>query len=199
MTSVIPNSILTSKQAMALTKPTLLLVPGAYHLPLSYDTNKERLEALSYPVVTIRLPTASGISPSTSYKEDVEAIHSIILPLMDEGKEIVVVGHSYGGVPSYVSTEGQSIAERTAAGKKGGVRSAVFLCAFAHPEKDKFVTEVNQGSDTTWLSFREVRSFSPIFIPRIETDQRRMAFLSAMSGPRRCSTKTCRRKREIFG
>jgi len=79
-----------------------------------------------------------------------------MLPLLDDGKEVVVVGHSYGGLPAYLCTEGQSIAERTAAGKKGGVRSVVFLCAFAIPEKGSYLNEVNSPSDVSYVQINEV-------------------------------------------
>jgi pimeloyl-ACP methyl ester carboxylesterase len=141
---------------MELTKPTILLVHGAFHHSSCYYKVKQRLEALSYPVVAVDLRTTNGSSVSINYMDDVEEIHQVILPLMDEGKEIVVVGHSYGGIPSYVSTEGESIAERAAGGKKGGVRSIVFLSAFAHPERGMHNSEVNTPADISWVGLNGV-------------------------------------------
>lgn len=49
--------------------------------------------------------------------------------LADEGKNIVLVPHSYGGVPTTESTKGLSRAERQAQGKPGGiVRLAYMTC-----------------------------------------------------------------------
>lgn len=141
---------------MASVKPTIILVHGAFHRSVGYDKVKERLEVLSYPVITINLRTTEPSSPSLNYKDDVEEIHQVLLPLMDEGREAVVVGHSYGGVPAYVCTEGQSIAERSVVGKKGGIRSVVFLCGFAIPEIGSYVNEVNTPSDVSWVEMSDV-------------------------------------------
>ena len=141
---------------MAATKPSIILVHGAYHDSGCYDLVKERLEGLSYEVFTINSPTTNATSTTINYKDDVEEIHKVMLPLFDAGKEVTIVGHSYGGITSCVSTEGQSIAERSKAGKKGGVRSIVFLCAFALIEKWTNVSEVNPQADISWVQFNEV-------------------------------------------
>ena len=146
---------------MAAAKPTVILVHGAYHTSNCYDIIKSKLEALSYPVIAVDLVTMNAKSPSVSLKDDVAEIHRIMLPLLDAGKEVTVVGHSYGGIPAYLSTEGQSIAERTQDGKKGGVRSVVFLCAFAVSEVGKSCTDTNTPSDVTFIQFREVSSSPP--------------------------------------
>jgi len=48
---------------------------------------------------------------------------------MDAGKEIVLIAHSYGGTPSCAAVEGQTIAERSARGEKGGIKSILFISA----------------------------------------------------------------------
>ncbi|KAK3995732.1 Alpha/beta hydrolase fold-1 [Cladorrhinum sp. PSN332] len=54
-------------------------------------------------------------------------------PLFDQGKKVVLVGHSYGGIPATVATRNNGVAERAAAGLKGGFKHVVFLAAFALP------------------------------------------------------------------
>ncbi|KAG0651477.1 Pyrethroid hydrolase [Hyphodiscus hymeniophilus] len=144
-------------EIQAETNPTVLLVHGAYHTSSCFDVIKPKLEALSYQVIALDLPTTNPSSPTVGIREDVEAIHKVMLPLLDAGKEVTVVGHSYGGFPGYLSIEGNSLTERAEAGKRGGVRSMVFICAFASPEVGMALTDVNIGSppDVSWFTFRE--------------------------------------------
>jgi pimeloyl-ACP methyl ester carboxylesterase len=134
--------------------PTIILIPGAYHAPSVFDLIKKKLEALSYPVTAIKLPSVNATSLTVGHKEDAEAVHEVILPLLDAGKEVTLVGHSYGGLPTYISTQGHSIAERSQAGKMGGVRSIVLVAAFAPLVAGQHLSEQNTGSDVSWVTFR---------------------------------------------
>ena len=184
---------------MPSTKPTIVLVHGAFHRSVCFDKIKQRLEALSYPVTTVDSPTTNGSSLTTTYKDDVEAIHQVMLPLMDEGKEIVIVGHSLGGISACASTEGESIAERATAGKKGGIRSIVFICAFALPKIGLICPEYNTPADNSWAELNAV-SRDPIFwLFRNETDSIRMDITYAMTGLKQSYTKTFQEKKENSG
>ncbi|KAF8854627.1 hypothetical protein BDZ45DRAFT_747324 [Acephala macrosclerotiorum] len=54
------------------------------------------------------LPTSNPSKPNSTPYEDAAAIHKIMLPLLDEGKEVVIIAHSYGGVSSLVAIEGHT-------------------------------------------------------------------------------------------
>jgi hypothetical protein len=47
--------------------------------------------------------------------------------LADEGKDVILVPHSYGGVPTSQSTKGLSKKERQEVGKPGGIVSIAYL------------------------------------------------------------------------
>jgi pimeloyl-ACP methyl ester carboxylesterase len=113
----------------------LVLVHGSFHSPSSFHLIKPKLEALSYPVVTPHLPSSKGESPTTNLADDVTAIHEVIIPLMNAGKEIVIVAHSYGGTPGCAAVEGQTIAERSARGEMGGIKSILFISAVLVPKR----------------------------------------------------------------
>ena len=49
--------------------------------------------------------------------------------LADEGKNVILLAHSYGGVPVTESTKGLRKEERQAQGKKGGVVSLAYMTA----------------------------------------------------------------------
>ena len=65
--------------------------------------------------------------------EDAASIHAELEKLADEGKEIVVIGHSYGGIPVSEAQKGLSLEERRKEGKKGGVVRLGYLTAFVPP------------------------------------------------------------------
>lgn len=49
--------------------------------------------------------------------------------LADQGKDIILIPHSYGGTPTTESTKGLGKAEREAHGKKGGVIRIAYITA----------------------------------------------------------------------
>ena len=72
-------------------KPTLVLVHGAFHGPEAFHLIKPKLEALGYPVVAVALASVGTAHPAATYLDDVAAIHEEILPILDEGKEVILV------------------------------------------------------------------------------------------------------------
>ena len=156
-----------------------MLVHGAYSSPELFGPIKTKLEALSYDVVTVQLPTSDRISADKTVNDDVEAIRSAIIPYIDGGKEVVIATHSYGGIPGCASTEGLSVKERAAQGKRGGFRAILFMAAFALPKagvtcNDSFGKEVPEWLDLvvcTW--FLEPNCRSDCFLGWIRLHKRK--------------------------
>jgi hypothetical protein len=117
-----------------MSKPTIVCVPGAWHTPKIYEKVLEILNGYGYP--TIGLPLASvGATPAhTNFDEDVKCIRDCLTKLVDEEKEVVLVTHSYTGMPGAEAPVGLGKKERQAAGLRGGVIRLVFIMAFAMPE-----------------------------------------------------------------
>jgi pimeloyl-ACP methyl ester carboxylesterase len=77
-------------------KPTIVLVPGAWHLASTWDKTVSLLEARQYKCVAVTLPSTTG-DPSISFVDDLEAVRGAILAETTQGLDVVVVVHSYGG------------------------------------------------------------------------------------------------------
>jgi len=77
-------------------KPTLVLVPGAWHRTETWDKISSLLEAQQYKCVPVALPSTAG-NASATFGEDVEAIRNSIVAETTQGRDVIVVGHSYGG------------------------------------------------------------------------------------------------------
>jgi len=79
-------------------------------------------QSRGYAFVTVSLPTITRKpGPLPTMYDDAAHINSTVSKLADQGRDVVVVGHSYGGIPTTESLKGVVKKERLQAGKKGGV------------------------------------------------------------------------------
>jgi alpha-beta hydrolase superfamily lysophospholipase len=117
--------------------PIIVIVPGAFHRPSHYGPIISLLEAEGFQVLCKDLVTCGGsagvIDPNTDHLDDAREIFSDLQPLLDTGREAIVVSHSYGSLPSTELVAGQSIVERSARGLRGGVKAAINIAGFAFP------------------------------------------------------------------
>lgn len=111
-------------------KPTVLIVPGAWHVPKHFEPLAEKLRHVEYHTVTLSLPSVGGDPPIDTFDEDVQVISNAVREIADARAECIVVLHSYAGVPGSEALQGLSKQERSAAGKPGGVVAIVFLSSF---------------------------------------------------------------------
>lgn len=111
-------------------KPTILFIPGAWHLPDVFDDTRAALATRGFPSVAVGLPAIGAEPPTKGLIDDTVAVHNEIERLSDEEKQVVVVAHSYGGMVGAGAVKGLGYAERQKAGKKGGVIMLVYMAAF---------------------------------------------------------------------
>ena len=119
-----------------LSKPTFICIPGASCTPRFYEPVVSRLSKLDYPSVLVPLPTVDAKPSKYDFSEDVIAIRDVVKKLVeDEEKEVVVVVHSYGGMPaSEAIHESFGKKQRERKELKGGVIRMVFIQSFVFPE-----------------------------------------------------------------
>ena len=117
-----------------MSKPSIILVPGSFSLPELYDPIVKGVAAKGYEIMALHLPTI-GLktgpregAPPTMY-EDAAFIAEEVEKLVDEGKDVVLIAHSYGGIPATESTKGLGKEERLKDGKKGGVVALGYMTA----------------------------------------------------------------------
>lgn len=118
----------------AQSNPTFLFTPGAWHLPGVFDTVRADLSRRGYDSAAVKLVSVDPTDPKTQgVAADAAAVRGELEKLVDQGKEVIMVCHSYGGVPTASAVEGMNLADRTARGEKGGVAMMVYLTSFAIP------------------------------------------------------------------
>ncbi|KAF4624451.1 hypothetical protein G7Y89_g13720 [Cudoniella acicularis] len=77
-------------------KPTLVLVPGAWHNASTWNKVVSLMEAQQYKCVCVTLPSTLS-NPSASLLDDITAVRDLIVAETTQGRDVVVVVHSYGG------------------------------------------------------------------------------------------------------
>jgi hypothetical protein len=143
---------------MATQPPTLVLIPGSFNLISSYTTVINKFASFGHSIHAIDLRTVGKKPgpPPTMY-DDAAFINSEVGKLADEGKDIVLMGHSYGGIPVSEGLKGVSKKEREACGKKGGVVRVAYLAALV-PEVGENSTSTLRGSPSGYSEVGEVSS-----------------------------------------
>lgn len=131
-------------------KPGICFISGAWHTPSHYDIIKTKLEEHGFQVLIPKLPTCSNDGRRT-WKDDVAEIQRVVTPHMDQGKEFIIVAHSYGGIPGCCATQGYTTSERLDQGKRGGFRAIVFVTAFVIPKPEMNLLETIEGRYPPWM------------------------------------------------
>lgn len=120
---------------MAISNPTIVIVPGAWHPRTAYSSLATQLQKASFPTLVVSLPSFNASEPLTSScSADAKSVRQQILPLIEQdGKDIILLAHSYGGIPGGGAAYGLSQKTRSQQGKKGGVIGLVYMSAFVVP------------------------------------------------------------------
>jgi len=123
---------------MSTTKPTIVLVHGAWHNAHCWQQIREQLENDDYETVAPSLLGCGLDSRVTSHQDDVAVVRKEVEALVKAGKEVVVVMHSYGGIAGGGAIEGLEKSSTPSAGG-GGVIAAVFIAAFLAPKGSSLI------------------------------------------------------------
>ena len=118
-----------------MSKPSIFLIPGSFVLPEFYDPIVDAVAAEGYQIRALHLP-AVGLAPGLGREgappamyDDAAFIAKEVEKLADEGKDVVLIAHSYGGTPATQSIKGLGREERQRQGKKGGIVALAYMTA----------------------------------------------------------------------
>ncbi|RMZ88208.1 hypothetical protein DV736_g4567, partial [Chaetothyriales sp. CBS 134916] len=125
------------------TKPAIVFVPGAWHSPDGFKLVMDSLEAAGYKTKGVHLPSVGASVQLKDFNPDVESIQAAIRDFADQGEDVMLVVHSYGGVIGSQAVQGLDKATREKEGQKGGVSHMFFCCAFALPENTSLMDPLN--------------------------------------------------------
>lgn len=118
-------------------KPGILFSPGAFHPAACFDQAKQALEdtGIFHPILVTTHPSLGDHAAAKTALDDAEAIQTLLRPHIDaDGRELILLAHSYGGFSEWAATDGWTVAERrafTAAKgqqeRRGGVQAVVLI------------------------------------------------------------------------
>ena len=139
---------------------TIVFVPGAWHGPEAFGQVSSLLKKEGHKCVGVSLPSVGANPPLKDMSEDVKAVRDAISSEVEQGHDVVVAVHSYGGVPGNEAIKGLTKTDQEAKGKKGGVVKVLFICAFALPEATSLMDALG-GTPLPWFDIK-VR-YPPLF------------------------------------
>ncbi len=145
---------------MSTSKPTFVLVPGAWHQPLMYSTFLTRVHRQGYPAIITVSPSVMATDPSNAdCQKDSDSIRQQILPLIeDNGQDIVMLCHSYEGIPGGGAAHGLSKSSQRKEGKKGGVIGLVYMTSFVVAEGESLLSSLG-GKHAPFMILNQARVF----------------------------------------
>ncbi|CAG8125065.1 unnamed protein product [Penicillium salamii] len=136
---------------MALQDDTIVVfAPGAWNAGSAYDDFRELLKQKCIAAFAIDHLSNGAEPPTKGLNDDVQNLRRVLIAHIDQGKKIVLVGHSYGGMVITGAAQGLGLNEREAAGKRGGVKVLVFMTAFVSP-KGKNLKDMVGGQLWPWM------------------------------------------------
>ncbi|KAK5175687.1 uncharacterized protein LTR77_000826 [Saxophila tyrrhenica] len=116
-------------------KPIILFLPGSFVHISVYQPIFDAVSGAGYVIKGIHPPSIGPASregrdgPGPNMYDDAAVIAAEVEKLADQGKDVIIIGHSYGGGPVSQSTKGLSKEERKAQGKAGGVVRLGYMTA----------------------------------------------------------------------
>lgn len=136
-------------------QPTVLYVPGAWHQPIIFDKVIALLLLTGYKSRKIPLASVGRSPPVTSLQPDVDVIRNAALEETRQGRNVVVVCHSYGGVPTNQALKGL---DKPQAPGGGRVVAIVYLASY-------LIREGVAGSDAVEAQGGSPNSLELEFLP----------------------------------
>lgn len=133
-----------------MSQPTLVFSLGAWSTPAVFDGVRARLGALGFPSECPTYPSAGAEPPYKSLEDDVSTLRRVLVAFTDQGKDIIIVAHSYGGVVASSAVEGLAKSTRAERGKQGGVIKVVYVAAFAL-DKGQSLLGLLGGNYLPWM------------------------------------------------
>ena len=133
-------------------KPVVVVIPTAWHSPKHYSLLIDHLKRAEYEVSVQPLPSVSLVVPVNVHAaSDADFIrHQLLLPLLNRGKDVLLVMHAYGSGPGSVAASGLSKKERSTEGVKGGVVGLVLIAGFLLNEGESVFSKLG-GKFEPWV------------------------------------------------
>ena len=144
---------------MASARPFFVILPGGSQNPTHYGYLAHLLQLALYPTYSALLPSVGALSKVTTEDDATYIRDRLILPILEhEEHDVILVMHSYSGIPGSAAALGLGKQERIAQGKTTGVLGQIFLAAI-----------FNKGGDGTDIFTASGGQFPPYLRPDVSS------------------------------
>lgn len=179
-------------------KPTIVFIPGAWHSPDSFQLARDALQARGWETEAVAFPTVGAEPPTKGVPDDAAAVRKVLEALAEQGKQIVLVVHSYGGVVGAQAVRGLGYKQRQKEGKVGGIITYLYLSAFVVPVGQSLLKMLG-GNWLPWMRV-EVNSAAEARLYRGSANYPHRASAFTQTHQKKFSTTIClpmSRKRQL--
>ncbi|KAK8065915.1 hypothetical protein PG997_012662 [Apiospora hydei] len=117
--------------------PTIVICSGAWPLELLFQPLIQAFKAIGQDAICKVPQSYPAVDPKNPPERNYDSVFlrtQVLDPLLEEGEDVVVFMHSYGGVYGPESLDGTSKKERMAKGLQGGVVAVIFAAAYIASE-----------------------------------------------------------------
>lgn len=127
-------------------KPVIVAFPGAWHPATTIEPFAQVLRDRGYDVRAYQLRSVGNASAHKT--DDIAYIRSVLLELIEQGKDVVLLCHSFAGAVSASAIQGLHKKDRAAQGHTaGGLTGVIYLAAFI---PSPALTGPNNPRSTSW-------------------------------------------------
>lgn len=131
------------------TKPVILIITGAWHLPAHYARLSNRLRHLGFRVECPLLLTNNNARPPyCTLDDDIEHIRQCTNKILTDNQDVVAIMHSYGGV---VGSNALSGLDKSMGPGIGRVKGLLYMSAFLSLEHESLAA-IFGGGLPPWLT-----------------------------------------------
>ncbi|KAK4500866.1 hypothetical protein PRZ48_009058 [Zasmidium cellare] len=116
-------------------KPTIVVVPGTWHVPAHFDPVTKELESAGYTVVGVSLPGNSDEpypNNPPNMQDDISAVRTTLLTQL-ETSNVLLITHSWGSIVGAAALTALSTTARTAANHTTSVVALILISGFIVP------------------------------------------------------------------
>lgn len=120
-----------------------VFVGGVSHTPSFFDALAKEFKSRGFESLAFAYPTIGPDSQGKGLQDEYRSIQEVVGHFVEREKDVVLVGHSYGGWTASRAVKGWDVKTRRTQGKKHGIKELVFISGFCVPE----------GADMKMFSF----------------------------------------------
>ncbi|KAI0434742.1 alpha/beta-hydrolase [Xylaria sp. FL1042] len=109
--------------------PTIVVVPGAFGKPDGFDPILPYLQKAGFTTRPGPYPSCNPADPAatTSEKDSISLRNDVLLPLLEQRKDVIVLAHSYGGIAAGGAVKNLDKVTRNAEGQTAGVVGLIYI------------------------------------------------------------------------